>query len=89
MIGFNHIGTMGRLGNQMFQYASLKGIAKNMGFEYTIPPKDSKIQIDNYGLLDAFEMTTNKNIGWINTNNVVSQKQFHFDDDIFSKCSDN
>ena len=27
MIGFDSIGTMGRLGNQMFQYAAVKGIA--------------------------------------------------------------
>ena len=32
MIGFDHIGTMGRLGNQMFQYAALKGIAKNNNY---------------------------------------------------------
>jgi hypothetical protein len=37
VIGFNHIGTIGRFGNQMFQYAALKGIAANRGFEYTIP----------------------------------------------------
>ena len=29
MIGFNALGRMGRFANQMFQYASLKGIAKN------------------------------------------------------------
>ena len=40
MISFNNIGNLGRLANQMFQYASLKGIARNRGFEYTIPPED-------------------------------------------------
>ena len=55
MIGFDHIGTMGRLGNQMFQYAALKGIAAHRGYEYTIPPENPKIQIDNYGLIEAFE----------------------------------
>ncbi len=38
MIGFNALGQMGRLGNQMFQFASLKGIARNNGYEYAIPP---------------------------------------------------
>ena len=28
MIGFDNIGKMGRLGNQMFQHAAVKGIAK-------------------------------------------------------------
>ena len=40
MIGFDSIGTMGRLGNQMFQHAAVKGIARKHGYEYSIPPKD-------------------------------------------------
>lgn len=88
MIGFNHIGTIGRFGNQMFQYAALKGIAANRGFEYTIPPKDSKIQIDNYGLLDAFNLDTNKNIDWIIATEVVQESHFHFDEKLFNECPD-
>ena len=45
MIGFNHIGTIGRFGNQMFQYAALKGIAANRGFDYTIPPENAKFKL--------------------------------------------
>jgi len=89
MIGCDFIGRHGRLGNQMFQYAALKGIAANMRYEYTIPPKNSSIQIDNYGLLDCFELSTNTNIGWIETNNVVSEKFFHFDEELFNNCPDN
>ena len=88
MIGFNHIGTIGRFGNQMFQYAALKGVAANRGFEYTIPPKDSKIQIDNYGLLDAFNLDTNKNIDWIIATEVVQESHFHFDEKLFNECPD-
>ena len=36
MIGFDSIGTMGRLGNQMFQHAAVKGIARKHGYEYAI-----------------------------------------------------
>ncbi len=89
MIGFNHIGTIGRFGNQMFQYAALKGIAANRGFDYTIPPEDSRIQIDNYGLLEAFGLTTNKNIGWIESTNVEQERFFHFDQELFDSCPDN
>ena len=39
MISFNNLGNLGRLANQMFQYASLKGIARNRGYEFSIPPK--------------------------------------------------
>lgn len=37
MIGFNHLGRLGRLGNQMFQFAALKGIARNRRFDFCIP----------------------------------------------------
>ena len=40
MISFNNLGNLGRLGNQMFQYAAVKGIAKKMGYDYCIPPRD-------------------------------------------------
>ena len=89
MIGFNHIGTIGRFGNQMFQYAALKGIAANRGFNYTIPPEDPRIQIDNYGLLEAFELTTNKNIDWIETTDTIQERFFHFDQELFDTCPDN
>ena len=73
----------------MFQYAALKGIAANRGFDYTIPPEDSRIQIDNYGLLEAFELTTNKNIGWIESTNVEQERFFYFDQELFDSCPDN
>ena len=28
MLAFNNIGSLGRLGNQMFEYAALRGIAE-------------------------------------------------------------
>ena len=38
MIGHNHLGKNGRFGNQMFQYAALRGIAAKHGYEWCIPP---------------------------------------------------
>ena len=73
----------------MFQYAALKGIAANRGFDYTIPPEDPRIQIDNYGLLEAFGLMTNKNIGWIESTNVEQERFFHFDQELFDSCPDN
>ena len=89
MIGFDHIGTMGRLGNQMFQYAALKGIAAHRGYEYTIPPENPRIQIDNYGLIESFELSDNKKIGWLNTQyDIIAEKHFHFDEDLFNTFPD-
>ena len=36
-ISFNRLGNDGRLGNQMFQYAFLRGVAKNREFDWMIP----------------------------------------------------
>ena len=89
MIGFDALGTMGRLGNQMFQHAAIKGIARKHGFKYCIPPKDPVSQIDNYGLLDAFEM---KNVDAIRYcwNPVPAQERFfHYDEELMDICPDN
>ena len=37
MLFFNHIGSLGRLGNQMFEYAALRGIAAKHGYQFSIP----------------------------------------------------
>ena len=41
MITYSNIGYFGRLGNQMFQYASLVGIATHRNFDYGIPYKNA------------------------------------------------
>ena len=46
MLTFNNLGNLGRLANQMFQYAALKGIARNREFDFSIPPEDVFGQTD-------------------------------------------
>ena len=38
MLAFNQMGNLGRLGNQMFQYAAVRGISAMRGYEFGIPP---------------------------------------------------
>ena len=38
MIAFDYLASPGQLGNQMFKYAALKGIAKNNQYDYIVPP---------------------------------------------------
>ena len=45
-IGMNNLGTNGRLGNQMFQYAALVGIAKQGGFDFRIPDHSKATYFD-------------------------------------------
>jgi hypothetical protein len=88
-IGYNRLGSNGRLGNQMFQYAGLRGIAANRGFNWAIPTPNSYGD-SNYGLFDCFEMdsVTEDNYGMINGQNVATG-QFHFNQDFFDRCPDN
>ena len=64
MIGFNALGRMGRLGNQMFQYAALKGLARNNGADITIPYYPDAVD-DGMGnmlrteLFDSFDLKVN------------------------------
>ena len=88
-IGYNSLGSNGRLGNQMFQYAGLRGVADNRGFDWVIPRPESYGD-SNYGLFDCFEMSNVKeeNFGMINGQNVATG-QFHFNQDFFDRCPDN
>ena len=89
MIGFDALGTMGRLGNQMFQHAAVKGIARKHGYEYAIPPKDPNTQIDNYGLLDAFEMKGVDHIKFCFNAVPAQERFFHYDEELMNICPDN
>ena len=52
-ISFQGLGNEGRLGNQMFQYAFVRGVAHNRGFDWIVPGPDAD-RLDNYGLFDCF-----------------------------------
>ena len=88
MIGFDSIGTMGRLGNQMFQHAAVKGIARNRGFEYCIPSYHPQSQIDNYGLFEAFEMKNVDHVKFSYNMIPAQESHFHFDEELFNQCPD-
>ena len=55
-ISFQGMGNEGRLGNQMFQYAFLRGVAARRGYDWIIPGPDAD-RLDNYGLFEAFELS--------------------------------
>ena len=81
MIGFNALGRMGRLGNQMFQYAALKGIARNIGADITIPYHKDAVN-DGIGnmlrteLFDSFDLRVK--VGLLNNGHapVVQEDSF-------------
>lgn len=93
MLSFNHLGNLGRLGNQMFQYASLKGIATHKQYEFVIPPKevfgnfDTNVRISDACIYDCFDLTSCKK--GITQYPRLSESTFGFDENIYYNCSDN
>lgn len=93
MISFNTLGNNGRLGNQMFQYAALKGIAKQNGHEFCIPlqgifgTNDERVLASDVNLYD-FPNIINNNIK-ITDYITVKESSFTFDQNLFYRCNDN
>ena len=80
MITFSNLGNYGRLGNQMFQYASIIGIAKKNGYDYCFP-------LSNKGCrLSEFFNITPKNE--IYNGNIFNEQLFSFQSALFNS-SDN
>jgi len=88
-ISYNRLGSNGRLGNQMFQYAGLRGIAANRGFDWVIP-EPVTYGDSNYGLFDCFEMTSveESNFGSVNSQSLQTGC-FHFSQEFYDNCPDN
>jgi hypothetical protein len=84
MLACNQLGNNGRLGNQMFQYAALKGIAYRRGFDYCIPPFDQQ-GIDNYGLGDAFNIKSFTGVANLPS---VGEPHFHYSEEFHNTCPD-
>tara|TARA_R100000008_G_scaffold28302_2_gene15661 strand:- start:1450 stop:2310 length:861 start_codon:yes stop_codon:yes gene_type:complete len=86
MLGYNRLGCNGRLGNQMFQYAALRGVAANRGVDFRIPPDDYD-HTANYGLFETFNLTHVKdsNIGFID-GETIWEHGHSFNEDLFNNC---
>lgn len=95
MLAFNHLGRLGRLGNQMFQYAAVRGIAANRGYEWCIPNHSTEVD-DGIGnklrteIFDCFKLINLKkeNIFLLNKGYapIVQEKFFHFDQELLDLC---
>jgi len=89
MLAFNQLGNLGRLGNQMFEYAALRGIAAKHGYEWCIPPYNVK-SIENYSLHFCFKMEDVKEDNLKMSNGgYVQERFFHYDEELVENCPDN
>jgi hypothetical protein len=89
MLAFNELGNIGRLGNQMFQYAALRGIAAAKGYGWCIPPYNTR-RIDNYSLANCFTLESVKSTNLYILDRgfapIVGEKHFHFDEELLQLC---
>jgi len=97
MISYKQIGKHGRLGNQLFQFASTYGIAKKLGYDVKFPIeniiepsiedfKDGIRREITFDVPKYFEIPQDLlcSIKEINTRFEVQEPQFHFFEEMFS-----
>ena len=92
MLAFNHIGRLGQLGKQMFQYSALKGIARHHGYDYMIPNHSEAVD-DGIGnmlyteLLKPFDLDVK--VGMLQTDQYIQEPHYEFSEELFNNCPDN
>ena len=91
MIGFNALGQLGRLGNQMFQFAALKGIARKHGYQYCIPPSQNMDEWREHQLFVPFKLSNVSplNIQFIDDGRpTITEGTFSFNKQLLNECPD-
>ena len=96
-IGMNNLGKNGRMGNQMFQYAALVGIAKQCGFDFRIPDHSkasyfnrkvgANIITEYHELQHCFEMLhCGDRYGLIDGDEIELHESHEFCEELFKEC---
>jgi hypothetical protein len=88
MIGYNHLGRNGRLGNQMFQYAALRAIAAKHGYEFTIPDSNFEDEWNTHQLFEVFQLPHLKSRGVVD-DRYVQERQYNYDQELVDQVPDN
>jgi hypothetical protein len=84
LITFNLLGRYGRMGNQMFQYATLFSIAKTRGYEFGVPYKiKSTNPYLNFCLNECFANLTAKDSSGILQLRNAKENSFEYSNGIF------
>lgn len=84
----NHLGNNGHLGNQMFQYAAVKSLAKKYNTDFCIPPNDifgKHYYQDLFSNIDeAFDLKCDRAI---KDYPVAQEKTFEYDEEFVESLS--
>ena len=96
MIGFNHLGRLGRFGNQMFQYAALRGIASNNNVNFCFPYWKESINdgLGNMNKTELFDCFNMESVSQLNMQGIdpdrpfAPEESFKFNEKLFNECPD-
>jgi hypothetical protein len=95
MITCNNIGNNGRFGNQLFQFASVIGIADKLNYDVFFPKqnlkpmgesstRENKKFVAYFEINECFDVDQNFFSDNIKINQNVSERFFHFDEKLFN-----
>jgi len=84
MITFNKMGSYGRFGNQLFQYATLYSVAKTIGSDFGVPYfRKSTNEYNTFILDECFSNLSAKLSSGIIPRNYFEEKEFSYNRSIF------
>ena len=84
MIGFNNLGKLGRLGNQMFQYAFLRVLSIRNNLRIELPKQQSPFGYPQDQLFDAFDLPIKIRTSDQEWQATVVEKSMAYDDSYLS-----
>jgi hypothetical protein len=93
MLANNDLGNLGRLGNQMFQYTSLRGLAAKHGYQYCLPPRnvvatrDPNCVASDITMFECFKIPDAPK--HILNGRRIQESTFGLDKDLWNNCPDN
>ena len=94
MLANDDLGNLGRLGKQMFQYASLRGLAQKHGYDYCLPPEevigttDDTVKNSDITMFECFNIPdAPRNI--TNFPKVMERVNYNLDELLWDRCPDN
>lgn len=93
MIANNLLCNLGRLGNQMFQYAALRGLASKHNYSYCLPPQDylgtqdPNCKASDCNIFDCFNIPDAPRL--LLDAKILEESCFELDESLWNACPDN
>ena len=93
MLANDDLGNLGRLGNQMFQYTGLRGLAQRHGYEYCLPPRevvatrDPNVVSSDITMFECFNIPDAPKR--VTNFSRIQESNFGLDKNLWNNCPDN